>query len=342
MEISIWHSICSVEQFLSILTGRPPALQEQFISVHLPRITERSDSPTVLFAEKAALSTATESVATSSTSQDSAIVSRSIFVASRRLDAIAADALVGLYSASTVHRTWAGVQRILTRLDTRLENWKNELVPGLLIETNPTDSSQYPSRGQIYISLRFFATSILINQVSLCEAKELFSTIQQSEASRRIDADAGARCVTAARSLIRILPANIDVVQFYRTTPWWCALHYLVQAGVVLMTEISLDASHTPSPELPDLLNEACLVLRWLFTLSQTSHSAHRAWLGLSRLLRLALAKTGMDPGSAQLYMADVPVAEKAPTPSPFPFQPSVPNFLTNQSPSNWHPTPSI
>ena len=332
-----------MEQFLSVLTGRPAALQERFISARLPKASEQTDSPSALFRERIAASTIAEAAATSSTSLDPVTVSSSIFVAGRRLDAIAADALVGLYSASTVNRTWAHVQRILTQLNTRLENWKNELVPGLLISAHSTDSNQYPSREQIYLSLRFFATSILINQVSLCEAKELFSAIpSQSEASRRIDEDSAVRCVTAARSLIQLLPANIDVVQFYRTTPWWCTLHYLIQAGIVLMTEISFNASHTPSSEIPILVNECSLVLRWLFTLSPTSHSAHRAWLGLSRLLRLALAKTGMDPGNAPLYMANAPVSEQQPIPAPFTFQPSLPGFLTNQSPSNWQPVPSI
>ena len=292
--------------------------------------------------EKFTLSAPAESIATSHTAADPAITSWRTFIAGRRLDAIVADALVGLYSASTVNRTWVRVQRIVTQLGARLEHWKNDLFPGLLANPDSNDSSQHPLRERMYLSLRFYGTSILINQVSLCESKELSSAIpSQSEASRRMDEDSAARCVTAARSLIQFLPTNIDAVEFYRITPWWCALHYLIQAGVVLMTEISFDASHTPPSEIPSLVNESSLVLCWLYTLSPTSHSAHRAWLSLSRLLRLALAKTGREAGNATLYMADTPVTEPKRTAMAFPFQPPAQSFnLASQSPSNWQPNP--
>ncbi|KAL1953994.1 hypothetical protein VTO42DRAFT_1849 [Malbranchea cinnamomea] len=333
LEIKVWHSLCSVEQFLAALTGRPTSLQGRFISARFPRFNESHNSPSRLFVGSFARSGNSDRA--TKTELDPALASWNVLVAGRHLDAIVSDVLVELYSASTVNCTWAHVQRSVARLDMRLERWKNEVVPGLLLQADPIDARQYPSRERMYLLLRFYATSILINQVSLCEARKLSSAIpSQSEASKRMDNDSAARCVSAARNLIQLLPVNVDAVEFYRTTPWWCALHYLVQAGVVLMAEISYGCSHTPPSQTESLINESYLVLRWLYTLSPTSYPAYRAWLSLSRLLRLVLAKTGRDSANTPLYMANIPVFVHDSVVGPSLFPSSGHEFSTTQNPS--------
>src|SRR5204863_3850371 len=106
-----------------------------------------------------------------------------------------------------------------------------------------------------------------------------------------------------ARGLLQLLPQNVNAVQLYDSSPWWCVLHYLIQAGVVLMIEISFDTPHLPA-EIDTLITESAHVLRWLSALSATSVPAQRAWVSLSRLLQLALAKLGKEPGVLTLYMA--------------------------------------
>jgi hypothetical protein len=258
------------------------------------------------------------------------------------LDTIITEALADLYSPSTVNISWARLQRSVSDLDTKLNQWRSDLNPGLLVPPNQKAAGLHPPSERMYLNLRFFGASMLINRPCLCDVHELNAAIpSQSEASRRIDMEAAIRCISAARGLLQLLPRDVNAVELYKSSPWWCVLHYLVQAGVILIMEISFDTPHIPA-EIDTLITESAHVLRWLLALSTTSPTAQRAWVSLSRLLRLAIAKAGKDPGISALYISVNTSLPPLATPTAPIFRTQESSFLSGQVLEPWETPGSL
>jgi len=88
--------------------------------------------------------------------------------------------------------------------------------------------------------------------------------------------------------------------------------------------------------EIDTLITESAHVLRWLSALSTTSVPAQRAWVSLSRLLQLALAKLGKEPGVLTLYMATDTSLPPLTTPTAAIFHTQESEFLSDQSLGPW------
>ncbi|OAT13143.1 C6 transcription factor [Blastomyces gilchristii SLH14081] len=327
-ELRVWHSISSMERFLCVLTGRPSSLQDRFTSARLPRPMDfPSTGPLAYNASRAAMA-AMYPPSNTTPVTSSAIPPWTIFVRCLRLDLIIAEALEELYSPSTVNRTWAGVQNLVLDLDKKLAQWRDDL-PHRILDLSPASKGLPPLDQRMYLNLRFYGACILINRPCFCEAQQLRDAIpSQSATSKRMDEDAAISCLSAARNIIDLLPQDIQPAKLYLATPWWCVLHYIVQAGTVLVMELSMDVSHLPN-ETENLIKESTCVLRWLQALSVTNEPAHRAHVSLSRLMFLALAKLGKDNHNpARQFMAkDTSVSPSSPTSaisvSPQPFMPN-------------------
>ncbi|EFW20833.1 conserved hypothetical protein [Coccidioides posadasii str. Silveira] len=333
LRVKVWHSLCSAERLLSLLTGLPSSIQDRHISTQLSSATDTYYSnPSA--AERFASQGSTLTIPMAGSRKGSLSCDFDVFVASLRLDSIVNEALGALYSSSTVNQTWARVQKMVIDLNSKLIHWENDLSPGLLVSPKHDNIAGVPLAQRMYLSLRYLSAKMLINKPGLCDIYKLNAAIpSQSEASRQSDADAALRCLSAARNLVQLLPAHVDAVEFYRATPWWCALHYLIQAGVVLMTEVSFDMQHIPA-EKENIIAESALVIRWLEALSITSDSAHRASLSLNRLLKLALEKAGKPAGNTLPFSPDTSIPG-ASSPQMLPFNTQDPNFLSG---TNWGP----
>ncbi|KAJ9221346.1 transcriptional regulator family: Fungal Specific TF [Paecilomyces variotii] len=292
-EIRAWHALCSIERLLCVLTGRPPAIHERFVSTRYPRATQPfypQETTTGL------------NLPPSLADADGPAVTA--FTASLRLDAIVAEVISDLYSSSTVNLTWARVQGIVADLNTKLNRWQFDLPSSLKGSPAQQGISSQTSRDRMYLALRFFSTSMLINRPCLCELNEISAMMPyQTEPSRRLDAEAAMRCISSARGLLRLLPDEPNSVNLYASTPWWCILHYIAQAEVILVMEIVLKEVHLPS-EMEQSISDCAKVLQYLIALSETSLAAQRAWVAFSRLLKLALASAEWDLGVLTLYLA--------------------------------------
>src|SRR5215471_21219004 len=107
-EVRVWHSLCSVERLLCILTGRPSAIQDRFISARLPRAVEPYFTQSNPFGASLGAHGAPAPVSLGSTTQSTKVsvaAPGETFIASLHLDAIIAEALTDLYSSSTVNTT---------------------------------------------------------------------------------------------------------------------------------------------------------------------------------------------------------------------------------------------
>ncbi|KAK2747703.1 hypothetical protein FQN55_004873 [Onygenales sp. PD_40] len=332
-EVRVWHSLSSLERLVSLLTGRPSSLQDRFISARFPR-----DEPHIMPGNPYMSTPSPHGTAgvmgVAHSSHPSSIAT---FVASLNLDLIIADTMEALYSSSTSNTTWANLQEMLHKLDRRLNRWKDDVPTGdLLLAAPDINTAESPFvKQQMYLTIRFYGACMLINHPCHWETQKLnFPPYRQSATSKKLDEEAALRCISAARELLRLLPVDHNPAVLYELTPWWCILHYIVQAAVVLITEISFDAPHVPNNEVDQLIKEAFQTLERLRLLSARSIPAGQALCTLTRLLRLALSITGKDNhliAEEDTSTFPVPMA-----PAPTMLQAHSTGFIHNPPPSQW------
>jgi hypothetical protein len=81
------------------------------------------------------------------------------------------------------------------------------------------------------------------------------------------------------------LPDDADAISIYQTAPWWSLVHYLVQALIVLLLEMSYGTVHF-AEETEEILPSAKKIIRWLRSLSKTDQIAERAYILLFDVLQ--------------------------------------------------------
>ncbi|KAM5470742.1 hypothetical protein MauCBS54593_003783 [Microsporum audouinii] len=291
LEARVWHSLRSLEQFLCVLTGFSSELQGQLIHVRQlqtsPPSFLRGPPPP---ADYDILGSPSDLELSAVYSFDEEFPS-SNFSAGIRLDEIVGEAIASLYGMQSFDNTWAYTQRLVADLDNKLNQWYATIDPGFPYSIQSIDICCPPSTSLTYLHLRYFSAKILINKPALCDPAELILSIPyQSETSRQMDSDAATRCISAARQILQLLPLNMDIIELHGKTPWWCILHYIVQASCILIMELSFDELHVPL-EINDLIQQSELAVRWLSTLSGTCESANKACLCMNSLHHLALSK---------------------------------------------------
>ncbi|PWY78107.1 fungal-specific transcription factor [Aspergillus sclerotioniger CBS 115572] len=94
-------------------------------------------------------------------------------------------------------------------------------------------------------------------------------------------------CVISARSLLSTLPETPDIVWLTAVTPWWCILHYIMQATTAILLHLSSWPPGTASSEDPsrpaasDMLSMVRAVkkaLRWLHHMARSYAASRRAF----------------------------------------------------------------
>ncbi|KAL1871548.1 hypothetical protein Plec18167_007108 [Paecilomyces lecythidis] len=304
MEMRIWHSLASLETQLCCLTGRPTGISERAVSTGMPRPVKIMD--TLGYIDSKEVESSVSDGRTSDEAQTPpSRIAIDPFEATVELDAILSETLTYLYSASTVTLRWFEIQRIVDRMNSKLARWSAAWTPIFKDALRQRIEPAPRARSQVmHLQIRCHSVSILINRPCLCGTEDgLASSMpDQSPGSRRSDELAAARCVASAQNLVKLLRKESDTQAFYSAAPWWSILHYLVQAAAILTTEIVYGAVHVPG-QIDSLAADAVMVLQWLRAMATTNTSAELAWIALSRLLQLALAKNDRDVGSWAAFM---------------------------------------
>jgi len=116
----------------------------------------------------------------------------------------------------------------------------------------------------------------------------------ESTPSRGFNQQAAASCISAARRLLALLPKRTANAHMSKMLPCWSLLHYLTQAGAVLLLELCLKAEHMPS-QVRELLEDTDKVMAWLAQLAADSLSARRSWQIFRKLYLQAAAGVGIE-----------------------------------------------
>jgi hypothetical protein len=122
----------------------------------------------------------------------------------------------------------------------------------------------------------------------------------------------------SARLMLGLIPDEPDALQLYQIAPWWCILHYLMQAATVLLLELSFGTVHMPEEE-KNFIGLSKKAIRWLFAMSEQSIASRRAW----QLCDLSLRKLAE---GMKYDVSDMPS---------YPYIPEPTSTISSEPPSN-------
>lgn len=326
----VWWSIYSLEHQLSMMTGRPMSIASSACTTPLPAPMEEESfqSPQALSllgsemqknarypGRLSALNHSSSSTPASSDRSRSRSKptsaskspstpthvdnewarnvppnSSSYFLHQTQLIQIAQSILNALYAPEAMQSTWSNVQRVISDLDQRMEEWYSSLPTVFDFKQKQRDPHFLVHR--MCLGFLYYSARIIIHRPCLCRLDRKMPA--QSVKSRDFNRSSAASCVDSAREMLQMLPDEPNAGGLNRIGPWWCIVHYLVQANVVLLLELSFRAHHMPE-EAENIFKSAQKAVRWLHSLGEENYSARRAWSLCNRMLRESAPKIGKE-----------------------------------------------
>jgi hypothetical protein len=329
--VRIWYSIHSLEQLLCAMTGRPGGISSRDCSAPLPSAIEDDNFPAEGEAPTSgpSLGGPSQLRESRSTTQQTSQAAQTIFAAPPtpvptrtvsqpfsepesatpprlgptpvslpgnatfflhyvKLNILTAEVLSTLYTVDTAKTAWSDVQTLINDLDTKLSKWRSELP--ISYDFGRKQRNQTFLRQRMCLGFLYNSTKAIINRPCLCRTERRIPN--ESDRSKQFSRLAAHACVDAARSSLNLIPDEPNTVGLYSVSPWWCVLHYIVQAGTILVIELAFRAEHAPQ-DAEGILNDAKKAVNWLHAMSTNSLAARRSWISLNRLLQLAAPRVG-------------------------------------------------
>lgn len=213
------------------------------------------------------------------------------FVYRTQLSKLTHEVLTALYSPSAMTRSWGQIQSAIGSLAVKLEKWRTHLHP--MFDFTRKQQDHAFDRQRLSLGFFYYSTNIIISRPCLCRLDQ--NIPHESNTSKDFNKNAAMRCVRAAAGTISLIPTGRpDPVALYKIAPWWCTVHYLMQAVTVLILELSFRASHMPN-EAEEILESARKAVCWLNAMAVESVAARRAWKICDEMLRKVAPKIGRD-----------------------------------------------
>ncbi|KAE8150542.1 fungal-specific transcription factor domain-containing protein [Aspergillus avenaceus] len=193
-----------------------------------------------------------------------------------------------VYSLDCAMVPWRHIENRIGELRSRIDLWYSNLPEALDFSRNG-DQGTDVLRGKLFLAFHYYSARITLGRPCLCRRDARHTSPYQKSSFSH---DMAMLTLTSARQMLDLIPDVPNAVQLYQICPWWCVLHYLMQAGTVLLLELSFGCIHMPDEET-NMFKAAKKAIRWLFSMSECSLPARRAWeLCDGNLRRIA---TGMD-----------------------------------------------
>ena len=326
----VWWALCIIERRLAVMTGRPTSFAETDCTAPLPLpLEEDSLRDTVTTNPKAIellrrlssqesrlLDNATSTPTSSQSSKAKESPVRSItsgtpalpvsshelkhtvppssalaFAFHTKLSTFTDEVLTRLYRADSMDQSWAQVQSTIASLNSRLEDWQLELPIVFDFTKKQRDRDFYSQR--MGLGFFYYSTALIINRPCLCRIDRKIKN--ESSRARDFNRETAARCVYAARDMLGLLPDEPNPIGLYKVAPWWCLVHYLMQAATVLMLELSFRADHMPT-EVDEIFECAKKALEWLRSMAEDDEAARRASILCTKSLCNVAPKVGREP----------------------------------------------
>jgi Fungal specific transcription factor domain len=326
----VWWSLYTLEHQLSMMTGRPTSIPDEACTTPMPvpleeeafstnqatsmlasEMQKNARYPGLLFKTQHDPGSSTSSSDRSRSASKPARDSRSpstpqlfdfewaknvpassslYFLHYIQLTKISQSILHRLYTPDAMQTSWSSIQSVISQLDQRVVDWHTNLPSVFDFKRKQRDQTFV--RQRMCLGFVYYSTRIIINRPCLCRLDRKMPN--QSSKSRDFNRTSAATCIDSAREMLQMIPDEPNAIGLNRIGPWWCIIHYLMQATVVLLLELSFRADHMPE-EAESILAAAKKAVRWLHKLGDESYSARRAWALCDKMLREAAPKIGRD-----------------------------------------------
>lgn len=204
------------------------------------------------------------------------------------LAVVAQEIVNRVYSLDCVLVPWRHIENRIGELRSRIDVWYSNL-PEALDFSRREDQGLGMLRGKLFLAFHYYSARITLGRPCLCRRDAHHTSPQQKPSFSHEMAE---MTLNSARQMLGLIPDEPDPVQLYQVCPWWCILHYLMQTATVLLLELSFGCIHMPAEE-KGMFEASKKAVRWLFSMSECSLPARRAWeLCDGNLRRIAV---GMD-----------------------------------------------
>jgi hypothetical protein len=175
-----------------------------------------------------------------------------------------------LYSPDGVNKPWSSMEFAIRGLMLDLDSWLINLPSAY--DFTSTQTSQDSATHRTSLALMFYSTKIGITKPCL-RRKEPRA---EGDTSEGLYKKAAIECVESACHMLRLFPEPPEVSLLHKLSPWWCILHFLMQATTVLLVELACHARHVP--EKAAMVSKAARKsYDWLSVMSETSMASEKA-----------------------------------------------------------------
>ncbi|KAL4879956.1 fungal-specific transcription factor domain-containing protein [Aspergillus karnatakaensis] len=294
----VWWSIYTLENTLSIMTGRPTSAPDRYSTTPLPipfdeeqfRETVAARLLTDFGARTEYMQSLTSQRRVSSAvwdvpglrhfiGQESPPITLDIapsnsfyFFYFVDLTIIMRRAIDSLYNPGFARLPWLTISASIMDLVHETDEWLSRVPSVFQFKTHhPTTDFE---RQRWSLAFRFYSLRITLSRPSLCRFERQRSPNEASALSQQRIARI---CIDSACELLDLLPDNPDANWLVQVSPWWCVLHYLMQSVTVLLIEMEFSVRfHANGAAHITLHLEKGL--DWLHSLGSISIPARRAW----------------------------------------------------------------
>ncbi|KAL5043086.1 hypothetical protein BDW71DRAFT_130046 [Aspergillus fruticulosus] len=252
----IWWTIFSLEHLLSGMTGRVPCVDHRAMSLYPPVPYDESDfDDPELKKILGATDQREKRLRFTIDATDEELATRTAWLQSIKpnvslyffhlvdLSIITHAAVMAIYSLQASRESHIGRgQSEIPHYQSRLLSWVSNLHPAFTF-TDKEDINELSlskdSRVQVTLALSYYSSQIILSRPCLTRPDLREGTNIRFPRSR-FGNDTARTCIHSALLLISVLPDEPDIMWMLKKSPWWCILHYIMQALTVLLIQLSI------------------------------------------------------------------------------------------------------
>jgi hypothetical protein len=161
--------------------------------------------------------------------------SGSYFKAVIMLSIIVQDISSLLYSAATIIRPSEEIQLQVIHLNQRLDQWTSLLPREFNFQISDMQSDTIFVQERKILGFQLCSARMLLTRPYLSGKRQLHQEHEEAGFSNSM----GNICIQSAKAVVDLLPDILSARFIYDQGPWWCIVHYMMQAVAVLLLGLS-------------------------------------------------------------------------------------------------------
>ncbi|KAJ5982697.1 transcriptional regulator family: Fungal Specific TF [Penicillium sp. IBT 35674x] len=178
-----------------------------------------------------------------------------------------------VYSTQCVMEPWARILNRIGALRVRMDLWYQSLPENFKSSEKKDDRSDL-LRCRLALNLHYFSARITLGRPCLCRRDAQRGISAHISAFSR---DMAEVTLQSAKLMLDLISDEPNAIGLYEISPWWCILHYIMQAATVILLKMSFWSDKVPDEERHFVVY-AKKSIRWLYAMSEHSVASQRAW----------------------------------------------------------------